>query len=98
MERSLEYLLSKLNLNTTGLCNIDLLKLGGEVVKKDVEYHKLKSIESLGHYLSGDNLEYDYNELVEASENGFGDNLASEYVSVWEPLENYSVDDILDLI
>ena len=54
-----------------------------------------------GHYLSYDsNAElYDaYRNLVDASNRGEGDKCASDFVDVWQPLENKTVDEILDYI
>lgn len=58
-------------------------------------------IESAGHYLSeqpsGD-LYGAYKELLQASEDGYGNRLADGYVVVWQPLTNMSVDEMIRLI
>ena len=59
-----------------------------------------------GHYLSDQDVEenhcedfYDaYKVLCEKSREGYGEERASEYVNVWEPLDTYTVDQIIDLI
>jgi hypothetical protein len=39
-----------------------------------------------------------YNELCSVSEEGNGDRIANLYVVVWQPLENMSVDEMIELI
>lgn len=67
-----------------------------------VKQHERKSTEnSAGHYLSYDNpadLYGAYRDLVDASNRGEGDKCASDFVEVWQPLENKTVDEILDMI
>lgn len=57
--------------------------------------------ESAGHYLSDQpegTLYGAYQELKDVQEEGNGTACANNYVVVWQPLENMSVDEIVDLI
>lgn len=97
MENSLKYIIEQLQLN---LNRTDLFELVEHITRKNHEYNRLKTIERLAFYLSCDYEELDkcYMRLLKESEKGNGDRLADNYVPVWIAIDNFSVNEILDLV
>jgi len=96
MDTAFEYILTKINERLR--MDIDLIPLADDIIVNDPEFNRLNTLNKLGFYLSSDDLENDYDELIKASEDGLGDSYARDFVSVWEPIEHFTVDEILDLI
>jgi uncharacterized Zn finger protein len=97
MKNSLKFVIEEIQkkLNRT-----DLIDIVEYITKNSEEYYILKVKENLSYYLSCDleDLEDAYNQLRDAQDSGNGDDNANKYVSVWEPLEHFTVDDILELV
>ena len=79
-----------------------------EYSEKDAEYfivdvwskeqsHKLKLL-AASPFVSGDNPVEQYEKLLKASERGHGNDAAINHAQVFQPLETYSVDDVIELI
>lgn len=97
MEKSLAYIVDKLQ---EKLGRTDLFDFVENIVDKDIDYQRLKSIENLGNYLSCDydELEESYDKLINAQNDGHGQEDASNFVLVWGEVEYFTVNEILELI